>query len=315
MSEAASAAPAADDFREAVLIGLGRTPKSVPSKYLYDARGSALFDSICEQPEYYPTRVETAILKAEADGIAAALGPGVALVEFGSGSSVKVRILLDALEAPAAYVPVDISAEHLEAAARDLAADYPNLPVRPVAADYTKPFSLPDDVPGRRAAFFPGSTIGNFEPEEAADFLAGSTRLLGPGGDLLIGADTVKDTATLNAAYNDAAGVTAAFSLNLLERINRELGADLDPARFAHDAAYNPERRRIEIGLRSLRDQTAEVAGRRFAFGRGEIVQTERSYKYAVEDFRALARRAGLRPERAWTDEDGLFAVHHLRIA
>lgn len=307
-----------DDFRDAALLGLAQPRKAIPSKYLYDAQGSALFDAICELPEYYPTRTEVAILYAQARAIAGLVGPRAALVEFGGGSCVKARILLNALDAPAAYAPVDVSGEHLERAAAGLAADYPQLGVVAVCADYMRPFRLPAvaQAAAKRVGFFPGSTIGNLRPEEARGFLGHAARLLGrPGGEMIVGVDLKKDPALLHAAYNDAAGVTAAFSLNLLARMNRELDADFDPARFVHDAFYNAARGRIEIYLRSLAAQTATVAGRRIRFAAGERIHTEYSYKYAVDEFRALAAGAGFRTLETWTDPAGLFSVHYIQAS
>jgi dimethylhistidine N-methyltransferase len=305
-----------DEFRAAVLRGLAQPRKAIPAKFLYDERGSALFDAICELPEYYPTRTEVAILHERAPAIAALAGRDAALVEFGGGSCQKARILLDALEAPACYVPVDVSGAHLEKAAAALAAEYPQLAVFAVCADYMSPFRLPKvaQLAAKRVGFFPGSTIGNLRPEEARAFLVHAARLLGrPGGELIVGVDLKKDPALLHAAYNDRAGVTAAFSRNLLERMNRDLGADFEPDRFVHDAFYNPARGRIEIYLRSLADQTATVAGRRIRFAAGERVHTEYSYKYGVDEFRTLAEEAGFQPVEAWVDPDRLFSVHYLR--
>lgn len=305
-----------DEFRHAVLRGLAQPRKAIPAKFLYDARGSALFDAICELPEYYPTRTEFAILRANATAIAAPLGRGAALVEFGGGSCQKARVLLDAMAAPAAYVPVDVSGEHLEKAAAALAAEYPKLEVVAVCADYMSPFRLPRAAQSaaKRVGFFPGSTIGNLRPEEARAFLVHAARLLGrPGGELIVGVDLKKDPATLHAAYNDSAGVTAAFSLNLLDRMNRELDADFESARFAHDAFYNAARGRIEIYLRSLAEQTVAIAGRHIRFAAGERVHTEYSYKYGVDEFRALAAEAGFRATETWTDPERLFSVHSLR--
>lgn len=306
-----------DEFAEAALAGLARPQKAIPCKFLYDAQGSALFDAICELPEYYVTRTEIAILSARAQAIADLVGPGAALIEFGGGSCRKARILLDALERPAAYVPVDVSREHLEAAAAALAADYPELPVVAVCADYMSPFRLPPAAlsAAKRVGFFPGSTIGNLRPPEARAFLSHAARLLGRGGELIVGVDLKKDSALLNAAYNDSAGVTARFSLNLLTRMNRELGADFAPERFAHDAFYNAARGRVEIYLRSLARQTVTVAGRPVRFAAGERVHIEYSYKFAVEEFHALAAEAGFQAVETWRDPDRLFSVHYLRSA
>jgi len=309
-------APGEESFRDAVLKGLGRARKAIPCKFFYDARGSALFEEICRLPEYYPTRTEIAILEENAGEIASQMGPHCRIIEFGSGASQKARILLQALDRPAAYVPVDISRELLREAAAALAEDFPELPVIAVCADYTGPFPLPPlpSPSGKRVGFFPGSTIGNFEPEAAARFLANCARILGPGGEMLIGVDLKKDTEILEAAYNDRAGVTAAFNLNLLERINRELDGDLDLDLFEHVAFYNKTEGRVEIYVRSLADQEAAIAGRHIAFAAGELIHTEYSYKYTVPEFRALAAPAGFRPVDTWTDPAELFSVHYFRL-
>jgi L-histidine Nalpha-methyltransferase len=308
-------APGEESFRDAVFAGLSRQPKSLPCKFFYDARGSELFEEICRTPEYYLTRTETAILEEYADEIAERIGPHCRLIELGSGASHKVRILLEALDRPVAYVPVDISGEHLRDAAARLAADFPDLPVVAVCADYTRPFTLPalPGPPGKQVGFFPGSTIGNFEPAMVVEFLANCARLLGPEGEMLIGADLKKDPDILDAAYNDRAGTNAAFNLNVLERIKRELGADIDMARFEHVAFYNPDIGRIELYVKSLADQTIAVAGRRFRLARGELIHTENSYKYSIAEFRELAARAGFRAAETWTDRAELFSVHYLR--
>jgi dimethylhistidine N-methyltransferase len=308
-------APSEESFRDAVLAGLGQVPKTLPCKFFYDARGSALFEEICEVPEYYLTRTEIRVLEEYAGAIDGQIGPHCRLVELGSGSSRKVRILLEALEAPAAYVPVDISREHLREAAARLAADFPALSVIAVCADYTRPFPLPPlpGPPGKRVGFFPGSTIGNFEPEAVERFLSHCAELLGPEGEMLIGVDLKKDPAILNQAYNDRAGLNAAFNLNLLERINRELGGDIDIARFEHLAFYSETKGRMELYLKSLADQTATIAGRHFHFAEGERIHTENSYKYAIPEFHALALRAGFRAVHTWTDPDDLFSVHYFR--
>jgi dimethylhistidine N-methyltransferase len=309
-------APGEESFRDAVLRGLGRARKSIPCKFLYDSRGSALFEAICRLPEYYPTRTEIAILQESADEIAQQIAPHGRLIEFGSGASTKVRILLQALDRPAAYVPVDISREHLRDAAASLAEDFPWLPVVAVCADYTRPFPLPP-LPGpngKRVGFFPGSTIGNFEPDAAVGFLANYARILGPGGGMLIGVDLKKDPEILNAAYNDQTGVTAEFNLNLLERINRELDGDLDLTRFEHVAFYNESEGRIEIYIRSLANQEAWIAGTHIRLGEGERIHTEYSYKYSVPEFQALAARAGFNPVDTWTDPADLFSVHYFKL-
>jgi len=308
-------APGEESFRDAVLAGLGSAPKTLPCKFFYDARGSALFEQICEVPEYYLTRTEIAILAQYAGEIAAHIGAHGRLIELGSGASVKVRILLQALTAPAAYVPVDISRDHLRESAGQLAADFPELPVVAVCADYTRPFTLPPlpGPAGKRIGFFPGSTIGNFEPDSVVRFLRNCADLLGPQGDILIGVDLKKDPAILNAAYNDRDGVNAAFNLNLLERINRELGGDIDVDGFEHVAFYNADKGRMELYLGSLAEQTATIAGRRFRFRDGELIHTENSYKYSIDEFHGLAARAGFAAAHTWTDEDQLFSVHYLR--
>lgn len=308
-------APAEESFRDAVLAGLGRRAKSIPCRFLYDERGSSLFEEICTLPEYYLTRTETAILTEFAPEIAALAGPHAELIEFGSGSSRKVRLLLEALAAPAAYVAIDISREPLRRGAEELAAAFPEVAVVAVCADYLQPLRLPD-LPsrgeGKRLGFFPGSTIGNFTAEEAVEFLAACRRVLGRDGQLLIGVDLKKDPALLDAAYNDAAGVTAAFNLNLLERINRELDGDFDLDRFAHRAFYNAAAGRVEIYIESLADQIVTVAGRAIRFREGERIHTEDSCKYSVPEFHRLAAHAGFRPVRHWTDSDALFSVHLL---
>jgi len=310
-------APGEESFRDAAVKGLGRVPKSIPCKFFYDARGSALFEAICRLPEYYLTRTEIAILEENAAEIAALIGPHSRLIEFGSGASTKARILLQALDRPTAYVPVDISREHLRDAAVSLAEDFPSLPVVAVCADYTRAFPLPP-LPGpggKRVGFFPGSTIGNFEPEAAVDFMSNYARILGPGGAMLIGVDVKKDPEILDAAYDDRAGVTAEFNLNLLERINRELDGDLDTGRFEHVAFYNEAEGRIEIYIRSLANQESWIAGKPILFAKDELIHTEYSYKYSVPEFRALAGRAGFRPVETWTDPAELFSVHYLRLS
>jgi dimethylhistidine N-methyltransferase len=308
-------APSEDNFRDAVLAGLAQEPKTLPCKFFYDVRGSALFEQICDVPEYYLTRTEIGILEDYAGAIAARLGPHCRLVELGSGASRKVRILLGALEMPAAYVPVDISREYLREAAARLAADFPKLSVVAVCADYTRPFPLPPlpGPAGKRVGFFPGSTIGNFEPAAVVRFLAHCAELLGPEGEMLIGVDLKKDRAILERAYNDRAGLNAAFNLNLLERVNRELDGDIDIARFEHLAFYSEAEGRMELFLKSLADQTVTIAGRHFDFAEGERIHTENSYKYAISEFHALAERAGFRAIHTWTDQSQLFSVHYFR--
>jgi dimethylhistidine N-methyltransferase len=307
-------APGEESFRDAVLSGLGCARKRIPCKFFYDARGSALFEAICRLPEYYLTRTEIMILEDNSADIAAHMGRNCRLIEFGSGASQKVRILLQALDQPAAYVPVDISRNHLRDAATGVAEDFPSVPVIAVCADYTRPFSLPPlpGMGGKQVGFFPGSTIGNFEPDAAVAFLDNYARVLGSGGEMLIGVDLKKDPEILDAAYDDRAGVTAAFNLNLLKRINRELDADLEIDCFEHVAFYNEAEGRVEIYIRSLAAQEARIAGTRFRFAEDELIHTEYSYKYSVPEFRALAARAGFRPIDTWTDPAELFSVHYL---
>jgi dimethylhistidine N-methyltransferase len=308
-------APELVSFRDAVLDGLAGSPKSIPPTYFYDARGSELFEQICNLPEYYPTRTETGILRRHASDIARRIGPNAQIIEYGSGASEKIRIILDALEAPVAYMPVDISGEYLGDVAERLAVDYPQLEVTAVVADYRHPFAVP--APRRtaraRASLFTGSTIGNFSPEEAMGFLRHAARRLSGGGALVIGADLRKDPRLLHAAYNDSAGVTAAFNLNLLTRINRELDGTFDVSAFDHYAFYNPIERRIEMHLVSRRPQRVSISGRSFYFGTGESIHTENSYKFDVDGFRDMARRAGFVPEAVWLDDERWFSVHLLR--
>lgn len=308
--------PEVDDFATAVSDGLSRPQKAIPAKYFYDKRGSVLFDRICELPEYYVTRTEIALLRSKAPTVAALIGPRAHLVEFGSGSSIKVPILLDALERPAAYTAIDISRQHLLQATAALARTRHGLEVAAVCADYTIPFDLPrpkSEPRARPAVFFPGSTIGNFDPDEAALFLRNTADLLRPhGGAMLVGVDLRKDPAILHAAYNDSQGVTAAFNLNLLVRANRELMGDFDLAAFRHRAYYDAEIGRIEMHLVSSHAQTVRVAGRSFAFAAGETIHTENSYKYTIDGFQSLARRAGFEPARVWTDDRRLFSLHFL---
>ena len=304
--------PEVEDFREEVLRGLASQPKRVSSKFFYDRRGSELFEQICRQPEYYPTRTEIGILRACGPELARLAGPGSVLIELGSGASRKVRLLLERLR-PSAYVGVDISREFLLQATRRLAQDYPSMEVYALCADLGRPLELASAPFGRRLAFYPGSSIGNFEPEAAATFLRNLRTLLGPGGALVIGVDLKKDLASLHAAYNDAAGVTAAFNLNLLRRLQRELGAELDLGGFRHEAFYNEVQGRIEMHIESLRRQTIRIDGHPFPFAAGERLHTENSYKYTIPEFRALAQRAGFVPARVWTDAQSLFSVHYLR--
>jgi dimethylhistidine N-methyltransferase len=300
-----------NEFARDLAQALSQRPHRISPKYFYDAEGSRLFDRICELPEYYPTRTELAILEGHVGEMAALAGPAAEIVEFGAGSLRKVRLLLGAFEAPARYVPIDISGEHLRDAAAILRREFAGLEVRPVAADYTQGLQLPACGPGRRIGFFPGSTLGNFTPEEALAFLRGAAEQL-RGGALLLGADLVKDPQVLHAAYNDTAGVTAAFNLNLLARANRELGADFQLRQFAHYAFYNAPLQRIEMHLVSRARQTIALAGEHFVLEEGETLHTENSYKFTVAGVRTLAQHAGFRPGPVWTDPDGLFSVHWL---
>ncbi len=306
---------AGDGFAAAALAGLSEASKTLPCRFLYDARGSELFEMITAVPEYYPTRTEAAILERCAGPIAAETPRGAVLVEFGSGSSRKTEILLTALDALRAYVPIDVSQSALEEARERLARRFPALAVNPVVGDFRVELTLPGDLASRpRLGFFPGSTIGNFAPDEAAALLRGMAASLGESGRLIIGVDLRKDMARLIPAYNDAAGVTAAFNLNLLVRANRELGADFDLGGFQHRAVFNAAKSRIEMHLVSTRAQAVSLLGRQFAFRPGESIHTENSYKYSIEDFGTLASSAGWTPRHVWTDEQHLFSVHELVV-
>lgn len=301
-------------FATDVLEGLCAAPKRIPSKYFYDAAGSALFEQITELPEYYPTRTEFGILRTDTGGLRSLLPARAAIVEFGSGSTAKARILLDAVAAPVAYVPVDISSEFLAHEAKRLKSDQPQLCVLPVAADFTQTFKLPAAVAGHPViGFFPGSTIGNFEPHQAVAFLRQAAEVLGPTASFVIGVDLIKDPQILFDAYNDAQGVTARFNLNLLVRINRELGANFDLASFEHHAFFNRELRRVEMHLASLRRQKVRVAGRNIDFRAGETIHTENSYKYTIPSFAALAHGAGWLSRAVFTDPNQYFSVHVLQ--
>ncbi len=309
------AAPEPDlSFREAVLAGLAKPQKAIPSRYFYDERGSSLFEQICGLEEYYPTRTEIAILEACCGEIGSLLPPATAVIEMGSGSSTKVRTLLDSLRAPSAYVPVDISREHLIASARSLGKAYPKLAVIPVWGDFARTLSMPVLPDAPRVIFFPGSTIGNFTPGGAVGLLAGWGGHIGLGGHLIIGVDLKKDPQTLEAAYDDAAGVTAAFNLNLLVRANRELGATFDLDGFAHRAFYNGQEGRVEMHLVSGCEQCVRIDDRPFDFAAGESIHTENSYKYTIEEFQTLARAAGYQPMAVFTDSEAKFSVHVLQV-
>jgi dimethylhistidine N-methyltransferase len=305
------------DFRRDVLEGLRAREKAIPCKHLYDERGSQLFDQICEQPEYYPTRTEIAITRDHIDEIVEKIGPEALLVEYGSGTSEKTRLLLAAHPSLAGYVPIDIACLHVQEAAEKIRDEHPELRVEPLCADYTEDFELPN-VNGdarRRVAYFPGSTIGNFDPEDAQDFLARIAETVGAGGGLLLGVDLMKDEQTLRAAYNDEAGVTAAFNKNLLRRMKRELDAELSVDDFAHEGRYNPGRGCMEMHLVSQTAQAIVIGDEAFSFPQGETIRTERSHKFTRSGFARLARRAGFRVDAVWTDADDLFSVQYLERA
>jgi dimethylhistidine N-methyltransferase len=302
-------------FRADALHGLGQPQKSIPSKYLYDARGAALFEEITRVPEYYPTRTEVELLRAHAREIAAAVGPGATIVEPGSGAGEKVRILVDALDTPRALVPVDIAREQLRRVARTLAERHRDLEIVPLWADFTRPIDVPDRVAGMRPrlVFFPGSTIGNFLPPVQRELLVALAHLAGPDGSLLIGFDRIKDPSVLIPAYDDAAGVTRAFEMNILTRLNRELDADFDPTNFRYEARWNAADARVEMHLVATRDHDVTVAGQRFAFAKGESLWNESSHKYDPERIEALAASANLRVAESWSDAKDGFTIALLR--
>ena len=305
----------ADSFRDDVIAGLALPQKSISPKYFYDTRGSRLFEAICRLQEYYPTRAELALTRGHIGEIARFARKRCALIEYGSGESVKSALLIEALR-PAAYIPVDISADALRGATARLRRSYPWLDLFPVHGDFSQPLKIPvAQARGRRVVYFPGSTIGNLTPEEAHAFLRMTRGQVGPNGAMLVGVDLRKDANVLHAAYNDAKGVTAAFNLNLLSRINRELGGDFRLRRFRHYAFYNPSLGRVEMHLVSLVSQTVNVGDHRFSFDAGESIHTENSYKYSIFGFRALARSAGFRGDKVWLDPKGLFALHGLVAA
>ena len=308
--------PAADDVLSEVSAGLSKGQKTLPCKLFYDERGSQLFDAICDLPEYYPTRTELAIMREFGEDIAAAVGSRALLVEYGSGSSLKTRVLLDRLQDIAGYVPIDISRAHLKHAARALAASYPEIAIRPVCADYTKPFWLPsfrDTSPDRVVAYFPGSTIGNFDPAQAQAFLKSIRAACGKNSALLIGVDLKKDPAILHAAYNDAAGITAEFNLNILRRINADIASDFDVDFFAHYAFYNPALGRMEMHLVSQRMQSVKLGrGVEVCLQDGESIHTESCHKFTLDGFATLAAGAGYRIKSVWTDAHGWFSVQYL---
>jgi L-histidine N-alpha-methyltransferase len=304
-----------EEFAAAVLAGLARPPRSIPCRFFYDATGCELFEQITRLPEYYPTRTETALIETHAKDIAALVGTGRVLIEFGSGSSRKTSLLISALRNLVAYVPIDVSPESLQEAAGWLSLRHWGLNTEPVVADFTKPVTLPEFARTRpKLGFFSGSTIGNFTHDEARDFLRGAAHLLGKGSRFLIGVDLKKPESILIPAYDDARGVTAAFNLNLLERINRELDGNFELARFAHEAIYNADAGRVEIYIKSLADQRVRVLGREFRFAPGERIHTENSHKYTVGEFQALAAGSGWTSVKAWTDPAKLFSLHLLRL-
>ena len=307
--------PAPVDFLAEIIDGLSSTPKSIPPKFLYDEAGSRLFDQICDVPEYYLTRTETRILRQNAGEIARVIGQNCFLIEPGSGSSHKIRLLLEALK-PSTYMPMDISKHHLLKSAQNLAHDYPWLDIHAACADFTTDLVIPGrDRRTRNVVFFPGSSIGNFERADAVAFLRRLGEMAGQDGGLLIGIDLKKDPAVLEAAYNDRQGITARFNKHLLERINQELGGDFDLSSFRHHAFYNEGPGRIEIHLVSTRHQYATVAGHRFEFSEGESIHTENSYKYTIDEFRKIAATAGFHAVQSWSDESDLFNVQYLEYS
>lgn len=304
-----------DLMREEVIEGLRRDQKMVPSKYFYDEKGSRLFEQITRLDEYYPTRAELEIMKRHGAEMADLIGQGSTVIEFGSGSSKKTRYLLSELKKPTGYVPVDISADFLMEQAEKLRREFPKIPIQPLAADYTHPFSLSEELNGsKKVIFFPGSTVGNFRQGNARSFLLGSVDLLGNNGGLLIGVDMKKDPAILNRAYNDSKGITAQFNKNLLHRLNRELDANFEPDAFRHHAFYNEDEGRIEMHLVSKVDQTVTVAGEPIHFSKEESIHTENSYKYSPDEFQTLISEAYTHV-KMWTDSENLFSVHYFETS
>ena len=303
--------PPADTMVAEIHAGLTRQQKSLPPKYFYDKKGSRLFDTITRLAEYYPTRTEIGLLRQHAQEMAELLGMHGFLLELGSGSSIKIRLLLEAVR-PRIYVPMDISREHLINSAQRLAADYPWLTVHAACVDYSLPWDVTDFGPGRYNAFFPGSSIGNFSPDSALKLLKQVCRGVGHGGGLLIGVDLKKEVSILENAYNDPQGVTAEFNLNVLSHINQRLDADFDAENFRHKALYNEDEGRIEMHLECRKDHHVRINGTSYGFEKGETIHTENSYKYSVDEFHELAARAGFAPVKVWTDRDGLFSIHYL---
>jgi dimethylhistidine N-methyltransferase len=304
------------EFLGDVVAGLSAQPRSLPCKYLYDAHGSKLFEGICETEDYYVTRADLALHEAHIGEISSIVGPDAHIIEFGSGAGIKTRKLLAGLESPRAYTPIEISAAALAAAARALKNDFPEIDIQPLRADYTQPIAsdaLDLDPPAsRRVVYFPGSTISNFEHEEAVEFLARMARIARRNGGILIGVDLLKSEQRLLAAYDDSDGITARFNLNLLDRLARELAATIELDAFAHEARFNDELRRVEMHLVAKRRTSIGLNGETFEFGAGDSIHTENSHKYSVKDFRALAERAGLKSEKVWKDPEGLFSTHWL---
>jgi dimethylhistidine N-methyltransferase len=302
-------------FHEDVVAGLSLPQKALPPKYFYDAAGSRLFERICRVPEYYPTRAELALTRRHLPDIARFAGRGSALIEYGAGEGLKTRILIRGVR-PSVYLPIDISEDALYRAAKRLQREFPKLSIVAMKGDFSRPLDIPAfSRRERRLVYFPGSTIGNLTPDEAHAFLGMTRGQVGRSGAMLVGVDLKKDPALLHAAYNDSRGITAAFNLNLLARINRELGGDFDPRRWRHYAFYNAAAGRVEMHLASLARQSARIGSHRFEFERGETIHTENSYKYSIEGFQALARAAGFRPAKVWLDPKGLFALHGLAAA
>ena len=304
-------------LRDEVLAGLAKSPRQLPCKFFYDEHGAHLFRQICELPEYYVTRTEIEILRLHGAEMAAAVGPQIELIGLGTGAGTKTKILLEELDRPAVYVPIDISKEQLENSSERFRKMFPNLQVLPVATDYLEPFELPlpRHLSSRSVVYFPGSTIGNFEPDDASEFLSRLVELVGEGGGLLIGVDLQKDRHVIEAAYNDSAGVTAKFNKNLLARINRELGSDFDLAHWQHYAIYNPAEGRIEIYLISETDQTVRIGDQSFEFRSGDKILTEYSYKHTIGGFTMLARQAGFEFQQVWTDDQRWFGVFYFTVA
>jgi len=310
--------PDIEDLKKVVINGLQSSPKQLHPKFFYDEVGSKLFDKICEQPEYYIPNVEGNIFDIYAAEIIDSMGENCTIIEPGAGSTKKVRFLLERMQnkAPAMYVPMDISAEHLQNSAQQLARDYPNLSVHAVCVDHTKNFQLPSEIAENNCVFFyPGSSLGNFKPPEAVAFLQSLRNKVSGDGALLIGIDTKKSAKVLNLAYNDKAGVTAAFNLNLLTRINSELGTNIDVNKFSHDAFYNQDKGRIEMHLVSKKEQTLYMLGHTFHFDKGETIHTENSYKYSTDEFKSLVSKAGWNIEKVWLDDKQYFSVYFLRAS